>query len=170
VNFVDRNSLAALSMVFATWSVGTSAAADEHAAAKPNLPASFGLIFASEQVRDLDRSMAFYTQVFGMRVLNAYSSNDFEERQLVFPDAAVAGGINIIRRGTKTEPFQGDRPVHLVIRVHDIHATCDRVGPAGGNVTRAPADAANSGVWVAMLDDPDGHRLEVVQYEERPHQ
>ena len=169
MNFVDRTFLAALSMVFATWSVGNSAAADEHATTKPNLPASFGLIFASEQVRDLDRSMAFYTQVFGMRVLNAYSSPDFEERQLVFPETAVAGGINIIKRGTNTEPFQGDRPVHLVIRVHDIHATCVRVGAAGGKITRAPADAANSGVWVAMLDDPDGHRLEVVQYEQKPH-
>jgi lactoylglutathione lyase len=136
-------------------------------AVKPSLPPSFGLIFASEQVRDMDRSLAFYTTVFGMRVLNTYRSPDggVREQQLLFPDTPTAGGINLIQHEPKTAPFQGDSPIHLVIRVHDIHAICDRVNAAGGKVTRAAADAAGTGIWVAMLDDPDGHRLEIVQYQ-----
>jgi lactoylglutathione lyase len=136
-------------------------------AVKPSLPPSFGLIFASEQVRDMDRSLAFYTTLFEMRVLNTYRSPDGEitEQQLVFTDTLAAGGINLIQHEPKIVRFEGDRAIHLVIRVHDIQATCDRVSTAGGKITRAPADAAGSGIWVAMLHDPDGHQLEIVQYQ-----
>ena len=166
MGLVNWMSAAAISAFLAMGMAGSGVAADAPAV-KPSLPPSFGLIFASEQVRDMDRSLAFYTTVFGMRVLNTYRTSDggVREHQLVFPDTPTAGGINLIQHEPKTVPFQGDRPIHLVIRVNDIQATCDRVSAAGGKVTRAAANAAGTGIWVAMLDDPDGHRLEIVQYQ-----
>jgi predicted enzyme related to lactoylglutathione lyase len=154
-------------MLFVIGTAGLSVAANPPATPKPHLPPSFGLVFASEQVSDMARSLAFYTAVFGTRVLNTYPgpNGTIREQQLVFTDMPTGGGINLIQRDMKIAPVQGDRPIHLVIRVHDIHATCDRAGAAGGKVTRPPADAAGSGIWVAMLDDPDGQRLEVVQYQ-----
>jgi lactoylglutathione lyase len=151
-------------MLLAAGIAGTAIAADAPAAPKPHLPPSFGLIFASEQVADIDRSLAFYSKVFGMTVLNSYENDGVvREKQLVFPDKPMAGGINIIRRDPKSAA-PGERPIHLVIRVHDIHATCDRVEAAGGKLTRPPAEAGGSGIWVGMAEDPDGHRLEIIQY------
>jgi lactoylglutathione lyase len=160
-------TLTATGMLFVIGTAGLSAAADAPALPKPQLPPTFGLVFASEQVSDMARSLTFYTKVFGMRVLNTYPGRDgaIREKQLIFTDTPMAGGINLIQRDTKIEASQGDRPIHLVIRVHDIHATCGRVAAAGGKVTRPPADAAGFGIWVAMVDDPDGQRLEVVQYQ-----
>jgi lactoylglutathione lyase len=131
---------------------------------KPQLPPSFGLIFASLQVRDLDRTLGFYQKTFGMRILNTYDGAAQKEQQLVFPDTPAAGGINLIQHAGVGEPIRDAQSVHLVIRVQDIRATCREVEAAGGKIARQPADAAGSGIWVAMLEDPDGHLLELVQY------
>ena len=153
-----------IAAALAATAIASGVLANQVPPGKPQLPLSFGLIFTSLQVRDLDRALSFYQKTFGMRILNSYDGVAQKEQQLVFIDTPTAGGINLIQRAGVGEPIRDDQSVHLVIRVPDIRATCHGVEEAGGKITRQPADAAGSGIWVAMLDDPDGHKLEVVQY------
>ena len=134
------------------------------AATPNNLPDSYGVIFTSLQSRDLDKAKGFYTSVLGMKVLNIYDQPGFKEYQLVFADQPMAGGLNLIRRGTETAPFAGDRPMHIVVRVKDLVATCGKVAAAGGKLERECKAPAAGGLSVGMVLDPDGHRIELIQY------
>lgn len=134
------------------------------AATPYNLPDSYGVIFASLLSRDLEKSKRFYTEVLGMKVLNTYESPGFKEYQMLFADQPGAGGINIIRRGTETAPFAGDRPLYIVVRVKDLVATCAKVVAAGGKLERECKPPQAGGLSVGMAYDPDGHKLELIQY------
>jgi lactoylglutathione lyase len=134
------------------------------AATPNNLPDSYGVIFTSLQTRDLEKAKSFYTAVLGMKVLNHYDQPNFKEYQLVFADSPMAGGLNLIRRGAETAPFAGDRPIHIVIRVKDLVATCGKVAAAGGKLERECKPPPAGGLSVGMALDPDGHRIELIQY------
>lgn len=134
------------------------------AATPNNLPDSYGVIFTSLQSRDLEKARSFYIGVLGMKVLNTYEQPGFKEYQLVFADQPMAGGLNLIRRGTETAPFAGDRPMHIVVRVKDLVATCGKVAAAGGTLERECKPPPAGGLSVGMALDPDGHRIELIQY------
>lgn len=153
------------SLIAAAVATGLTLLAGSAPAATPNhLPDSFGVIFTSLQSRDLERAKAFYTAVLGMTVLNTYEQPGFKEYQLVFPDQPMAGGLNLIRRGSETAPFAGDRPMHIVVRVKDLVATCGKVTAAGGKLERECKPPPAGGLSVGMALDPDGHRIELIQY------
>lgn len=134
------------------------------AATPNNLPDSYGVIFTSLQTRDIEKAKSFYTAVLGMKVLNTYDQPGFKEYQLVFADSPMAGGLNLIRRGTETAAFAGDRPMHIVIRVKDLVAACGKVVTAGGKLERECKPPKEGGLSVGMALDPDGHRIELIQY------
>lgn len=128
------------------------------------LPKTFGVIFTSMQVRDVEKSLAFYKAAFNVSVLYHYDLKDFKEYQLLFPGSPQGGGMNIVWRANVKVPTEGDR-AHPVIKVADLVGTCDRIVKAGGKLER-PCHKPPPGTFEATFArDIDGHLLEVIQYD-----
>ncbi len=46
----------------------------------------------------------------------------------------------------------------------DVAAVCDSVRQAGGKVTREPGPVKGGTTFIAFVQDPDGYKIELIQY------
>ena len=117
------------------------------------------------RVGDLQRSIDFYTNVLGMKLLRT-SDNPEYEYKLAFlgygsnPDHAELEltynyGVDSYDMGTAYG--------HIAISAEDIYATCEQVRAAGGNITREPGPVKGGTTVIAFITDPDGYKVELIE-------
>ena len=115
-------------------------------------------------VKDFNHSISFYTDVLGMRVLrkgydpsearhNAFLGYASEDESAVIELTAYEDG----RAYT-----HGDAFGHLALGFDDVKTACHHISTKGGTITREPYVIA-SGKTIAMIVDPDGYIIELVQ-------
>jgi lactoylglutathione lyase len=117
------------------------------------------------RVGDLQRSIDFYTNVLGMKVLRTTdrpeqkytlafvgygSSPDHAELELTYNY-----GVDRYELGTAFG--------HIAISVDDAYAACERIKAAGGTVTRAAGPVQGGTTVIAFVQDPDGYKIELIQ-------
>ena len=123
------------------------------------------LLHTMLRVGDLDRSIAFYTQVLGM-TLNRRSENPEYRYSLAFvgfgrnPEHAEIEltynwGVDTYEMGTAFG--------HIALGVPDVAAACARIKAAGGNVTREAGPVKGGTSVIAFVTDPDGYKIELIQ-------
>jgi catechol 2,3-dioxygenase-like lactoylglutathione lyase family enzyme len=136
-------------------------AADAPAAAlsadAPDVLASVGI-----GVKDLERSIGFYGDVLGLKVLRRFELGYLNEVVLGFPDGS---GANVVLMNWPHEPsrqYDGD-DVKLVFYVHDPASVIARIRAQGGKIDReaAPIEALN-GTVVGLGRDPDNYVVELL--------
>ena len=127
------------------------------------------LLHTMIRVGDLERSLAFYTGVLGMRLI---SRKEFPDGK--FTLAFVGYAANPEQAEIElTYNWGGDRYEigtaygHVAIGVDDIHATCDRIRTAGGNITREPGPMKHGTTSIAFITDPDGYKIELIEEKSR---
>ena len=118
------------------------------------------------RVRDLDKSIAFYTSLLGMTELRrrevpggkytlafvGYASN---------PDQAE---IELTYNWDQSEPYTiGNGFGHLAVGVPDVAAACEAVKKGGGKVTREAGPVQHGTTIIAFVEDPDGYKTELIQ-------
>ena len=117
------------------------------------------------RVGHLQRSIDFYTQVLGMQLLRT-SENPEYKYSLAFlgygknPEHAELEltynwGVDSYELGTAYG--------HIALGVPDVHAACDKIKAAGGNVTREPGPVKGGTTVIAFVTDPDGYKIELIQ-------
>jgi lactoylglutathione lyase len=126
----------------------------------------FRLLHAMLRVGDLDRSLDFYTRLLGMQVRERrdHKKNQFSQAYLGYGDSPEGMTLELVFNWTREEPYQpGDSFGHIAIGVTGITALCDRLAAAGVPVPRPPRAQRHGENIVAFIEDPDGHRIELVQ-------
>ena len=117
------------------------------------------------RVGNLQRSIDFYTQVLGMKLLRT-SENPEYKYTLAFvgfgnnPEHAEIEltynwGVDSYEAGTAFG--------HLALGVPDAHAACEKIKAAGGNVTRDAGPVKGGSTVIAFVTDPDGYKIELIQ-------
>ncbi len=116
--------------------------------------------FIKLYVADLDSMIAFYTAVFDMAVHIRIDEADFEEVLL----RQEGHGFMLGLLNWKTGGNGDERPAAGVIGfvTQDADTTVARAIKAGARIKRAPFDIP--GTRVALIDDPEGHEIELVQF------
>lgn len=118
------------------------------------------------RVGDLERSIAFYTDVMGMTLLRR-SENPEYQYSLAF--LGYEGGnpgqaeLELTYNWGTTEYEMGTAYGHIAIGVPDAYAACDRIRAAGGQVTREPGPVKGGITVIAFITDPDGYKVELIQ-------
>ncbi|WP_029463162.1 lactoylglutathione lyase [Serpentinimonas barnesii] len=118
------------------------------------------------RVGDLDRSIAFYTQVLGMNLLRR-SENPQYRYTLAFlgfeggnPDQAE---IELTHNWGVTQYEMGSAYGHIAIGVPDAYAACERIRQAGGTITREAGPVLGGSTVIAFVTDPDGYKIELIE-------
>jgi lactoylglutathione lyase len=129
------------------------------------------LLHTMVRVGDLPRSIRFYTEVLGMRLLRTTERPE-QGYSLAFVgyDAGNADGnaeIELTYNHGVSGYEQGTAFGHFAIGVPDVAAACDRIRAAGGTVTRPPGPVKGGTTVIAFVQDPDGYKIELI---ERPAQ
>ncbi|BAO81085.1 lactoylglutathione lyase and related lyase [Serpentinimonas raichei] len=118
------------------------------------------------RVGDLDRSIAFYTQVLGMTLLRR-SENPQYRYTLAF--LGFEGGnpgqaeIELTHNWGVTQYEMGSAYGHIAIGVPDAYAACERIRQAGGAITREAGPVKGGSTVIAFVTDPDGYKIELIE-------
>jgi lactoylglutathione lyase len=117
------------------------------------------------RVGDLDRSLRFYCDVLGMRLLRR---TDYPGGRFTLAFVGYGGEdettVLELTHNWGTERYElGDGFGHVAIAVDDIHRRCDEMRRKGAKVVREPGPMKHGSTEIAFLEDPDGYRIELIQ-------
>lgn len=128
--------------------------------------AGFRLMHAMLRVSDMERSLDFYTRLLGMRVLEQreHKKNQFTQAYLGYGAGWEGMTLELVFNWSNEEAYVlGNSFGHVAISVTGITALCDRLAAAGVPMPRPPRSQRHGDSIVAFVEDPDGHRIELVQ-------
>ena len=117
------------------------------------------------RVGELDRAIAFYTEVLGMKVLRTTDRPE-QKYKLAFVgygDESSGAVLELTYNyGVGTYDI-GDGYGHVAIEVPDAAAACAAVRAKGGNVTRDAGPVKGGTTVIAFVQDPDGYKIELIE-------
>lgn len=122
------------------------------------------LLHTMIRVGDLDRSIAFYTDILGMQLLRR---KDYPEGQftLAFVGYGKESENSVIELTYNWDVDQydpGNGFGHLAIQVDDVYQATERIRQQGGKILRE-AGPMNAGTTIiAFVEDPDGYQIELL--------
>ena len=123
------------------------------------------LLHTMLRVGDLDRSIAFYTEVLGMRLLRRhdYPEGKFTLAFVGFQDEAEGAVIELTHNWGVESYELGNGYGHIALEVPDAYAACEAIKARGGKVTREAGPMKHGSTVIAFVEDPDGYKIELIQ-------
>ena len=117
------------------------------------------------RVGDLDRSLAFYTEVLGMRLLRRqdYPEGRFTLAFVGYGDEADGAVLELTHNWDTAAYELGNAFGHVAIAVPDACAACDAIRARGGKVVREAGPMKHGTTVIAFVEDPDGYKIELIQ-------
>uniref|UniRef100_UPI003340A76C lactoylglutathione lyase n=1 Tax=Castellaniella defragrans TaxID=75697 RepID=UPI003340A76C len=127
------------------------------------------LLHTMLRVGNLDRSLMFYTDILGMRLLRQkdYPEGRFTLAFVGFQDEADGAVIELTHNWDTDTYTLGDGYGHIAIEVEDAYDTCARIKAKGGHVVREAGPMKHGSTVIAFVEDPDGYKVELIQREGR---
>ncbi len=123
------------------------------------------LLHTMLRVGDLERSLRFYTEVLGMKLLRRkdYPGGSFTLAFVGYGDEKDTTVLELTHNWDTSSYEVGTGFGHLAIGVDDIHATCAAIADKGGRVVREPGPMKHGSTVIAFVEDPDGYKVELIQ-------
>lgn len=117
------------------------------------------------RVGRLDRSIAFYTEVLGMRLLRRqdYPEGRFTNAFVGYGDESEGAVLELTHNWDTTSYDLGNGFGHVALAVDDAYAACEQVKTRGGKVTREAGPMKHGTTVIAFVEDPDGYKIELIQ-------
>ena len=128
--------------------------------------AKYRLLHTMIRVRDLEKSIEFYTRLLGMKLQrrNDYPEGKFTLAFVGYGDEVDHSVVELTHNWDQQEDYQiGTGFGHLAIGVPDIHATCDELAAQGVAIPRPPGPMKHGTTSIAFVLDPDGYKIELVE-------
>ncbi|EHC3158914.1 lactoylglutathione lyase [Salmonella enterica subsp. enterica serovar Cerro] len=123
------------------------------------------LLHTMLRVGDLQRSIAFYTNVLGMKLLRT-SENPEYKYSLAFvgygPETEEAVIELTYNWGVESYDM-GNAYGHIALSVDNAAEACERIRQNGGNVTREAGPVKGGSTIIAFVEDPDGYKIELIE-------
>jgi lactoylglutathione lyase len=117
------------------------------------------------RVGDLERSIKFYTEVLGMRVLRSkeYPDGRFTNTFVGYDDESKAAVLELTYNWDTHSYDLGNGYGHVAVAVEDAYKACDEIRKRGGKVTREAGPMKHGTTVIAFAEDPDGYKIELIQ-------
>jgi len=115
------------------------------------------------RVSDLEKSLAFYTEVLGMRLLRRrdYPEGRFTLAFVGYGDEAENTVLELTHNWDTDHYDLGTGYGHIAIEVDDVYTACDQI-KAKGVREAGPMKNSSSGTILAFVRDPDGYMIELL--------
>lgn len=117
------------------------------------------------RVGDLERSLSFYTEVLGMKLLRRkdYPEGKFTLAFVGYDDESRSAVIELTHNWGTDKYDLGNAFGHIAIEVADAYAACDKIKSLGGKVVREAGPMKHGSTVIAFVEDPDGYKIELIQ-------
>ncbi len=116
------------------------------------------------RVGDLDRSIAFYTDVLGMRLLRRkdYPEGRFTLAFVGYGDESREAVLELTYNWDTHHYDLGNGFGHIAIEVDDVHRAAEAIRARGGKIVREPGPMNAGTTIIAFVEDPDGYPIELL--------
>jgi len=117
------------------------------------------------RVGDLERSIAFYTELLGMRLLRRADNTQYRYTLAFvgYGDESDTAVLELTHNWDTDHYELGTAFGHLAVSCEDITATCETIRSKGGKVVREPGPVKGGSSMIAFVEDPDGYRIELIE-------
>ena len=125
------------------------------------------LLHTMLRVGNLDRSIAFYTDILGMKLLRKhdYPDGEFTLAFVGYGDEVSHSVIELTYNYGVEKYELGTAYGHIALGCDDVYATCEKIRAAGGKVVREPGPMKHGTTILAFVEDPDGYKIELLGLE-----
>lgn len=122
------------------------------------------LLHVMLRVGDLERSLAFYQDVLGMKLLRRkdYPEGKFTLAFLGYGDESETTVLELTHNWGVESYELGTAYGHIAIEVDDVYAACEKMRAAGARVVREPGPMKAGTTVLAFIEDPDGYKIELL--------
>ena len=116
------------------------------------------------RVGDLERSISFYTEVLGMKLLRKIDNPDYQY-SLAFvgygaeEDEAV---LELTYNWGVGSYDHGGAFGHVALEVDDVYQACADIKARGGVISREAGPVKGGATEIAFVRDPDGYAIELI--------
>ena len=116
------------------------------------------------RVGDLEQSIAFYTEVLGMRLMRRkdYPEGKFTLAFLGYQDESEAAALELTHNWGVTQYNMGTAYGHLALEVDDVYAAVEAIRARGGKILREAGPMNAGSTIIAFVADPDGYAIELI--------
>lgn len=117
------------------------------------------------RVGNLERALAFYTQVLGMRELRRadYPDGRFTLAFVGYGDESETAVLELTHNWDTDHYDIGTAYGHIAIEVDDVYEACEEIKRRGGVVVREAGPMKHGTTVIAFVQDPDGYKVELIQ-------
>jgi lactoylglutathione lyase len=117
------------------------------------------------RVGDLDRSIKFYTDVLGMKLLRRkdYPDGKFTLAFVGYGPETEHAVVELTYNWGTSKYDLGNGFGHIALEVEDVYAACAEIKKRGGKVTREAGPMKHGSTVIAFVEDPDGYKIELIQ-------
>jgi lactoylglutathione lyase len=117
------------------------------------------------RVGDLERSLHFYCDVLGMKLLRQkeYPDGQFTLAFVGYGDETNHTVLELTHNWGVDTYELGTAYGHIALDVEDIYGACKAIEAKGGKVTRPPGPMKHGSTVIAFIEDPDGYKVELIQ-------
>lgn len=126
----------------------------------------FRMLHTMLRVYDLEKSLNFYTNLLGMKLLRR---TDFEGGRFTLAFVGYGGEadhtvLELTHNWDQPESYAiGTGYGHIALGVPDIYGTCAELEKNGAKITRPPGPMMHGSTVIAFIEDPDGYKVELIQ-------
>lgn len=122
------------------------------------------LLHTMLRVGDLDKSIAFYTDVLGMKLLRRkdYPEGEFTLAFVGYGDEKETAVIELTYNWGVDKYELGTGYGHIALEVDDVYKACETIRVNGGKITREPGPMKHGTSILAFVEDPDGYKIELL--------
>ena len=117
------------------------------------------------RVGNLEKSIAFYTEVLGMKLLRQSENTEYKYT-LAFVGYGDERENTVLEltynRGTDSYDL-GNAFGHIALEVENVYEACDKIRAKGGVISREPGPVKGGTTEIAFVRDPDNYAIELIQ-------
>ncbi|MCX5740274.1 MAG: lactoylglutathione lyase [Proteobacteria bacterium] len=123
------------------------------------------LLHTMLRVRDLDRSLHFYCELLGMKLMRRkdFSGGAFTLAFVGYGDESETAVLELTHNWDGRDYELGTAFGHVALGVDHIRELCDSLRAQGVKVVREPGPMQHGTTVIAFLEDPDGYRIELIE-------
>ena len=117
------------------------------------------------RVGDLERSLDFYSNVLGMKILRRkdYESGRFTLAFVGYGDESSSAVIELTHNWDTDHYEIGTGYGHIALGMENIYTACEAIRAKGGKISREPGPMKHGTTEIAFVEDPDGYKIELIQ-------